>query len=78
MASVTPTTPYFPHGIPSASERLVRTHDDKNHYALTDDGAALLLEMAINDMYPDGTFGDFECTTWETFRQILRLYKCID
>ena len=32
----------------------------------------VLLEMARENKYPDGTFSDAECLLWSTFREAIR------
>jgi hypothetical protein len=58
--------------IMDVTERVERTGDPREPFAFTYEGAALLLEMALEDVVPSGEFGDCECVLWGEFRRILR------
>lgn len=52
----------------------IRVKDFKNNYSWLGDVPAwkmlALADMAVHNVYPDGTFGDDECVAWQKFRRI--------
>lgn len=55
----------------------IRVKDFKNNYSWLGDipvwKALALADMAVHNVYPDGTFSDNECVAWQKFRRIFTL-----
>lgn len=53
-------------------ERAETQKADYGVTAISEYKAEELLAMAIENICPDGSYSDFECSVWQTFRNVLR------
>ena len=59
-----------------AHEVTRKRYPDYTKVALPE--VSLLLEMALEDVYPNGKFSDSECCVWEEMREVLRRHGIIE